>query len=125
MGAAAGVMGKQEAVYRHSGLVRVTHWVNALVLLVLLMSGLQIFNAHPALYLGSKSDFAHPVLMMMALQNDASVKGVTKVLGYSFDTTGVLGLSVAASGRIWATSGTPEFEPESKKGPATSADPFP
>jgi hypothetical protein len=43
-------MGKQEAVYRHSGFVRVTHWVNALVLLVLLMSGLQIFNAHPAFH---------------------------------------------------------------------------
>jgi Ni,Fe-hydrogenase I cytochrome b subunit len=37
--------------------VRITHWVNALVLLVLLMSGLQIFNAYPALYLGQKSDF--------------------------------------------------------------------
>ena len=102
MGIAAGVMGKQEAVYRHSGLVRVTHWVNAVVLLVLLMSGLQIFNAHPALYLGSKSDFAHPVLMMMALQNDAGVKGVTNVLGYSFDTTGVLGLSHGSSGDLQA-----------------------
>ena len=41
-----------EVIYRHTATVRITHWVNALVLLVLLMSGLQIFNAHPALYLG-------------------------------------------------------------------------
>ncbi len=55
-----------EVIYRHSGAVRLTHWVNALVLLVLLMSGLQIFNAHPALYLGSKSDFDDPILAMGA-----------------------------------------------------------
>ena len=41
-------MEKREVIYRHSGAVRITHWVNALVLLVLLMSGLQIFNAHPS-----------------------------------------------------------------------------
>jgi len=31
--------------------VRITHWVNVVALLVLLMSGLQIFNALPVLYL--------------------------------------------------------------------------
>ena len=30
---------KREVVYRHSGAVRVTHWVNVVALLVLLMSG--------------------------------------------------------------------------------------
>jgi hypothetical protein len=50
--------------------VRITHWVNALVLLVLLMSGLQIFNAHPALYLGEKSDFANPILAMGTVEED-------------------------------------------------------
>jgi thiosulfate reductase cytochrome b subunit len=40
---------------RHAGLVRLTHWINALALLLLLMSGLQIFNAHPALYWGQSS----------------------------------------------------------------------
>ena len=34
-------------VQRHSALVRVTHWLNVLCLTVLLLSGLQIFNAHP------------------------------------------------------------------------------
>ncbi len=99
-----------EIIYRHSVLVRVTHWVNALALLVLLMSGMQIFNAHPALYLGSKSDFEHPVLAMMALENDYGTKGVTEVLGHSFNTTGVLGLSRGTNGELeargfpsWAT----------------------
>jgi len=41
--------------YRHALIVRITHWVNATALAILLMSGLQIFNAHPALYWGKSS----------------------------------------------------------------------
>jgi Ni,Fe-hydrogenase I cytochrome b subunit len=37
-------------VYRPRIWVRVTHWINLLCMTALLMSGLQIFNAHPALY---------------------------------------------------------------------------
>ena len=56
-------MGEQpkDSIRRHSIAVRVTHWINALCLLILLMSGLQIFNAHPALYWGQAVDF-HPEL---------------------------------------------------------------
>lgn len=36
---------------------RITHWVWAVCLFFLLLSGLQIFNAHPALYLGDQSGF--------------------------------------------------------------------
>ena len=82
-----------EVVYRHSGTVRLTHWINALVLLVLLMSGLQIFNAHPALYLGSKSQFDDPVLAMGAVEDGDGLKGVTTIFGYAIPTNGVLGLS--------------------------------
>jgi thiosulfate reductase cytochrome b subunit len=39
-------------IYRHSAATRVMHWVNAVCVLVVLMSGLQIFNAHPRLYWG-------------------------------------------------------------------------
>jgi len=63
------------------------------VLLVLLMSGLQIFNAHPALYLGSKSDFENPILAMQPMMRGNKIYGVTTVLGWRFDTTGVFGLS--------------------------------
>jgi len=40
---------------RHAPAVRVMHWINAIAMLALLMSGLQIFNAHPALYWGKSS----------------------------------------------------------------------
>lgn len=40
---------------RHALTVRVTHWINAIALILLLMSGLQIFNAHPSLYWGKSS----------------------------------------------------------------------
>ncbi len=43
--------------YRHTLVVRVMHWINVVCAVVLLMSGLQIFNAHPHLYWGHASDF--------------------------------------------------------------------
>ena len=88
-----GASDKGEVIYRHAGAVRITHWINALVLLVLLMSGLQIFNAHPALYIGSKSDFDHPILAMRPMMHDDKIYGVTTLFGWQFDTTGVFGLS--------------------------------
>jgi Ni/Fe-hydrogenase b-type cytochrome subunit len=40
---------------RHAWPVRLTHWINAVALGLLLTSGLQIFNAHPSLYWGQSS----------------------------------------------------------------------
>ncbi len=40
------------SVYRHTRVTRVTHWINVVCLTLLLMSGLQILNAHPMLYWG-------------------------------------------------------------------------
>ena len=39
-------------IYRHSLATRILHWVNALCVFLVLMSGLQILNAHPRLYWG-------------------------------------------------------------------------
>ena len=84
-------------VYRHAVLTRVTHWINALCILVLILSGLQIFNAHPALYIGQASNFDAPVLAMTARAGaDGVPVGETKILGATFDTTGVLGVSTRA-----------------------------
>ena len=47
---------------RHSLLVRITHWINVVALIALLMSGLQIFNEHPALYWGKSSYTGKPAL---------------------------------------------------------------
>ena len=41
-----------DLVRRHSRVVRVWHWLNALTLYVMLASGLMILNAHPRLYWG-------------------------------------------------------------------------
>jgi thiosulfate reductase cytochrome b subunit len=84
-----------DIIHRHSRVVRVTHWLNALCLLVLLLSGLQIFNAHPALYWGAKgADFDPPVLEMTADRLDTGhPRGVVRVGGHAFVTTGVFGLS--------------------------------
>jgi thiosulfate reductase cytochrome b subunit len=41
-----------ELVRRHRLSTRLWHWTNALTLLIMLMSGLMIFNAHPRLYWG-------------------------------------------------------------------------
>ncbi len=50
----------REIIYRHTRIVRIAHWINALCFLMLLMSGLQIFNAHPRLYWGqSGADYDH------------------------------------------------------------------
>jgi thiosulfate reductase cytochrome b subunit len=56
--------GNRLAFYRHPLLVRLAHWINALCLLVMLTSGLQILNAHPALYWGQTSDFGRPWLAL-------------------------------------------------------------
>jgi thiosulfate reductase cytochrome b subunit len=80
-------------IRRHSLVVRITHWINVLCILVLVMSGLQIFNAHPALYVGQKADFDHPVLSMSARNSPAGPIGETQILGARFNTTGFLGLS--------------------------------
>ncbi|MCA3254136.1 MAG: cytochrome b/b6 domain-containing protein [Alphaproteobacteria bacterium] len=41
-----------EVIQRHSATTRVTHWINAAAVILLLMSGLNILNAHPRLYWG-------------------------------------------------------------------------
>jgi thiosulfate reductase cytochrome b subunit len=69
------------------------HWINVICLTILLMSGLTIFNAHPALYWGRDSTFEHPWASIGAARMPGGVVGVTRVGGYEFVTQGVLGLS--------------------------------
>lgn len=99
----------QVLVYRHAVVTRVTHWINLAALLVLLASGLQIFNAHPALYWGDASRFAQPWAAMQALELGGERVGVTKVGGLTVETTGLFGLSGRAQAMeargfpAWAT----------------------
>lgn len=101
---------------RHGLLVRATHWFNAIVLFVMLLSGLQIFNAHPALYWGKSADFDHPILSMTAYGHDDTVtQGVTQIGSWRFDTTGTLGASkvdgvmTARGFPDWATIPGPQW----------------
>lgn len=90
--------------HRHALAVRVTHWINVAALAILLMSGLQIFNAHPALYWGKSSYTGRPpVLEMHALERtDGRLVGVTRVFGAEFDTTGLFGVSIERDGMVEA-----------------------
>lgn len=60
-------MTESRLIYRHRLWVRITHWLNVVCLTILLMSGLQIFNAHPALYWGNISHFDDPLLVIRAV----------------------------------------------------------
>ena len=62
----------KQLVPRHSALVRVTHWINVFCFSLLLMSGAQIFNAHPRLYWGQYgADNDHAWLSVDSLQGSA------------------------------------------------------
>jgi len=88
-------------IYRHSAVVRVTHWINVLCLALLLTSGLMIFNAHPQLDWGEASNFDRSFVEIKAEygKDGQPVKGVTTIMGRAFDTTGLLGLSGSGEGR--------------------------
>src|SRR5258708_4857510 len=100
---------KKVLVYRHAAVTRATHWINVLALTLLLMSGLNIFGAHPALYWGSKSTFAHPWISIGAEDRGDRMIGVTQIGSAKFNTTGVLGYSGKVGSRdpvafpSWAT----------------------
>jgi len=92
---------------RHGVIVRLTHWINAVSLFFLLLSGLQIFNAHPALYWGQQSNFGQGWLSMGAYASGGALHGVTKVGPALFDTTGFLGASQEHG--VWTSRGFPAW----------------
>ncbi len=82
-------------IYRQTRWTRATHWIWAISLFFLMMTGLQIFNAHPKLYFGHQSGFEYEnaFLDIGAKQSGNDVVGYTKIFGKEFDTTGYLGVS--------------------------------
>ena len=76
------------------------------------MSGLQIFNAHPALYWGDRSDRDQPLLSIRSVMTEnGEMQGITRILGHTFDTTGVLGYSDGSRRAFpaWATVPSTKF----------------
>jgi thiosulfate reductase cytochrome b subunit len=108
LGALTGLIGNDrhqsrtdaKLIYRQLTITRVTHWVWAIAMFFLLLSGLQIFNARPNLYIGQQSGFTdetqNSILDIYALNREGGPIGQTKLFGQVFDTTGVLGVSGSA-----------------------------
>ena len=87
-------------VYRHARITRLTHWINLLCVTALLMSGLQIFMAHPALYWGHfGADADWPAFEIGTHESGNGLQvGFTRIGSATFETTGILGVSRNASG---------------------------
>ena len=99
-------------VYRQRLLTRVTHWIWAVSLFFLMLTGLQIFNAHPSLHIGKEAGFEYDnaILQIGARQDGDALRGVTRVLGVEFDTTGVLGVSNGEARAFPATLTIPSYQ---------------
>ncbi len=96
-----------ELVKRHRLSVRVWHWINAVTLLVLLMSGLMIFNAHPRLYWGQYGANADAAWLEIGADQG---KGYLQIGKIKAGTAGVLGSYIDGNGEAkqrafpyWAT----------------------
>ncbi len=89
---------------RHRVVTRVTHWINALCIGFLIASGLNIFDAHPALYwgqYGANADDGRRWLEIGATdRSDGTPMGVTRIGPVRIDTSGVLGTNRAANGQL-------------------------
>lgn len=100
--AATDQAGTHHLYYRHRLPVRIMHWINVVALTILLMSGLNIFSAHPALYWGKSSYTGRAPVLEIESTTDANdkVAGVTRIFGHEFVTTGVLGASRGSNGEL-------------------------
>jgi Ni/Fe-hydrogenase b-type cytochrome subunit len=85
-------------VYRHNRITRLTHWIDAIALMILFMSGLMIFNAHPHLYWGSTSAPEKAFFSIGAANEDGDPRGYVQLYGQRLDTTGLLGVQQGALG---------------------------
>lgn len=80
-------------VYRHPFAVRLWHWVNVLCVFVLLLSGFQIFNAHPRLYLGDTGYYDTPAVFEITGPDDLTDRSSWIRIGaVKIPTTGVFGV---------------------------------
>ena len=80
-----------EGVRRHRLSTRIWHWVNVVTFVVMLMSGLMIFNAHPRLYWGQYGANPDPAWLAIGAEDG---RGYLRIGEARIDTTGVLGVQV-------------------------------
>jgi thiosulfate reductase cytochrome b subunit len=86
--------------HRHALAVRVTHWINALAIFFLLMTGLNIFNAYPMLHWGQygASPDAEHAWLQIGSTGGSNPQGFVRVGDVVVTTTGVLGRSASKAG---------------------------
>ncbi|NIO08703.1 MAG: hypothetical protein GTO40_12110 [Deltaproteobacteria bacterium] len=84
--------------YRHNFVTRLTHWINALALLILIMSGLQIFNAYPNLHWGHTSEPEEAFFTISATEEAGEIIGYVRFYNWSVNTTGFLGIQNTPEG---------------------------
>ena len=91
-------------VRRHHLATRLWHWLNALSLAIMMMSGLMIFNAHPRLYWGQAGANDDAAWAEIGAVSDAAggLRGSLRIGQWSIDTTGVLGASPGHDGALTA-----------------------
>jgi thiosulfate reductase cytochrome b subunit len=96
-----------DVVDRHRLSTRLWHWTNVVTLLIMLMSGLMIFNAHPRLYWGQYGANADYSWLEIGAQDE---NGYLRVGSVTVTTTGILGRWTDAEGTVrnrafpyWAT----------------------
>ncbi len=75
--------------YRHRWPTRLWHWLNALTIFIMLMSGLMIFNAHPHLYWGKYG--ANFDASWLGIGPTPQGGGELRIFQAHIPTTGVLG----------------------------------
>ncbi len=86
-------------VYRHTPATRLTHWLFFVAFLVLVSSGLQIFNAAPYL---DASDKSNPARRVLSIESPADGQGQTVIFGHAFKTSGWLGWTPDGMGSMTA-----------------------
>lgn len=85
---------KSPLIYRTRLPVRLWHWINALSIFALLMSGMMIFNAHPQLYWGQYgANFDLPWLII----GNRGTEGYLSIGGFEIPTTGFLGYAMGSA----------------------------
>lgn len=96
-----------DLVKRHRLSTRIWHWVNAATLVIMLGSGLMIFNAHPRLYWGQYGANADPAWLEIGSEDD---EGYLRIGALGIGTTGFLGAQPIGRGQVrksafppWAT----------------------
>lgn len=90
---------RARTVLRHRWPLRLMHWINLACMLAMVGSGLQILNAHPALYWGEASHFDTPLASARAVTRGGELRGIATVGGARFDTTGLIGVADNPQGR--------------------------